>query len=121
MDNLNYAIIGNGTTGALISNKASIEFLCLPNFQSQTVFAKLLDNNIGGAFEIEVDDHYTISQSYIENTNVLQTHFSSEEGVFELIDFMPRYILENGSSIISESEKYLPNTNNAYDLIYPAK
>lgn len=97
MDNYHYAIIGNCSSGALISNTASIDFLCLPNFQSQTVFAKLLDENIGGSFEICVDKGTKISQKYIADTNILSTHFTNTSGTFELIDFMPRYALENAS------------------------
>ena len=50
MDNLNYGVIGNCCTAALISEKGSIEWLCFPNFDSPSIFAALLDREKGGTF-----------------------------------------------------------------------
>ena len=95
MDNLNYAIIGNCKSAALISENGSIDWACLPDFNSSSVFAKILDEKIGGSFEILVDESYTVHQSYIRTTNIVSTRFSSGNDCFEVIDFMPRY-RENG-------------------------
>ena len=95
MNNLDYGIIGNCHSAALISKHGSLDWCCLPEFDSSSVFAKLLDDKIGGHFGFIVDDSYVISQKYLTNTSVLVTTFSSVEGVFELIDFMPRYLKEN--------------------------
>jgi len=97
MDNLDYGIIGNCRSAALISKTGSIEWCCLPEFDSSSVFAKLLDEKIGGSFEIKVSDEYTIEQRYKKNTAVLITRFSDGENIFELHDFMPRYYNENGA------------------------
>ena len=91
MDNLDYGIIGNCRTAALVSKTGSIDWCCLPEFDSSTVFAKLLDENIGGSFEINVDDDYSIEQSYVRNTNILKTTFTNGKDTFELYDFMPRF------------------------------
>ncbi len=91
MNNLNYGVIGNCRSAALISAKGSIDWCCLPDFDSPSVFARILDNEKGGFFSIVVDDKYTISQKYLYRTNVLCTTYLSPEGSFELIDFMPRY------------------------------
>lgn len=91
MTNLDYGIIGNCTSAALVSKTGSIDWACLPIFDSSSVFAKLLDTSIGGSFEIIVDPAYTIDQAYIPNTNLLKTTFSEGSNVFEIIDFMPRY------------------------------
>jgi GH15 family glucan-1,4-alpha-glucosidase len=91
MDNLNYGVIGNGRSAALVSKTGSIDWCCLPDFDSPSVFARLLDNGKGGYFSIIVDDKYVVSQKYIIWTNVLCTEFRSDEGTFEIIDFMPRY------------------------------
>lgn len=96
MKNLDYGVIGNCRTAALVSKTGSLDWCCLPDFDSSTIFAKLLDDKIGGSFEILVDDNYNIRQSYLKNTNILRTEFSSVEGRFELLDFMPRYKLEYG-------------------------
>ncbi len=91
MDNLDYAVIGNCRSTALISKNGSIDWCCLPNFNSSSVFAKILDEQKGGSFEILVDDSYEIKQSYIRTTNLVSTLFSNGVDVFEVIDFMPRY------------------------------
>ncbi len=91
MNNLNYGVIGNCRSAALVSDKGSIDWCCLPDFDSPSVFAKLLDTEIGGFFSIEVDDSYLISQKYLHRTNIICTEFKSDQGTFEVIDFMPRY------------------------------
>ncbi len=98
MDNLNYGVIGNCKSAALISDKASIDFLCLPVFSSFTVFGKLLDDEKGGEFGIHVSPEYVIKQNYIKNTNILITHFQKGKDQFDIIDFMPRYDLGEHSN-----------------------
>ncbi|MFD2561376.1 glycoside hydrolase family 15 protein [Aquimarina rubra] len=97
MNNLDYGIIGNCKSAALISKKGSIDWCCLPNFDSSSIFAKILDDKKGGSFEILVSDAYTVSQKYIAKTNILVTEFRNGEDVFESIDFMPRYQEADGS------------------------
>lgn len=65
MDNLNYGVIGNCCTAALISEKGSIEWLCFPNFDSPSIFAALLDREKGGTFGFEVSEDYHTIQSYV--------------------------------------------------------
>ncbi|MFS4415291.1 glycoside hydrolase family 15 protein [Maribacter sp. 2307ULW6-5] len=96
MENLDYGIIGNCRSAALVSKTGAIDWCCLPEFDSSSVFAKLLDDEIGGSFEILVDDSYTITQRYKKHTAILITHFQSGEHSFEVRDFMPRYRKENG-------------------------
>ncbi len=94
--NLNYGIIGNCKSSALIKNDSSIDWCCLPQFDSDSIFCKILDKKIGGNFKIECDNSYKITQKYFKNTCVLQTNFSNGENEFEVIDFMPRFKKENG-------------------------
>src|SRR3972149_2900623 len=96
MNNLNYGVVGNCKSAALISDKGSIEWLCLPDFNSSSIFAKIIDKNKGGEFSIEVESSYQISQSYIENTNILSTVFRDGDDAFEVIDFMPRFQTDQG-------------------------
>ena len=91
MDNLDYGVIGNCKSTALISKYGSVDWCCLPEFDSTSVFAKILDKDIGGSFEILVDDDYQITQSYINKTNILVTKFHRGNDRFEVVDFMPRY------------------------------
>lgn len=97
MDNLDYGIIGNCKSAALVSREGSLDWCCLPNFNSASVFAKLLDEKKGGSFSFEVDDSYTTSQKYLWKTNILCTTFASDDAGFQVIDFMPRYREENGT------------------------
>ncbi|MDT0559139.1 glycoside hydrolase family 15 protein [Ichthyenterobacterium sp. W332] len=91
MNNLDYGIIGNCQSAAIISKNGSIDWCCLPKFDSPSVFAKLLDEELGGTFGFKTDDSYTISQHYLEDTAILITKFSNGLDCFELHDFMPRY------------------------------
>jgi GH15 family glucan-1,4-alpha-glucosidase len=96
MKNLDYGVIGNCTSAALISQNGCIEWCCLPYFDSPSVFAKLLDCSKGGEFDIRVAPDYKISQHYLGRTNLLVTSFSRKRDKFELIDFMPRYKRDSG-------------------------
>ena len=95
--NLNYGIVGNCKSAALINCDASIEWCCLPNFDSPSIFAHILDDEIGGHFKIKCDKAYKITQKYSDNTCILITNFSNNRDEFEIIDFMPRYQKENGT------------------------
>ena len=86
----NYGIIGNLNTVALVGNNASIDFLCLPSFDSPTVFAALLDAEKGGNFTIAPFlENSRCKQMYLPETNILTTRFQSEKGVAEIVDYMP--------------------------------
>lgn len=91
MNNLNYGIIGNCRTAALVSETGSLDWCCLPEFDSASVFAKLLDDKKGGHFAFNVGSSYTVTQTYVEDTCILKTEFTSEEASFEVYDFLPRY------------------------------
>lgn len=101
MQNLNYGVVGNCRSAALISETGSIDWFCFPDFDSPSIFSKILDVEKGGEFSFEVSDKYSITQKYVENTNILSTLFTSEEGSFEVLDFMPRYKL-------NDENHYLP-------------
>jgi len=96
MDNLNYGVIGNCTSAALVSENGTIEWCCLPHFDSTAFFAKILDPDIGGEFAVRVAAGYKISQHYLPRTNLLVTSFQRGKDHFELIDFMPRYKRDSG-------------------------
>lgn len=108
MNNLDYGVVGNCKTAALISQDGSIDWLCFPVFDSPSVFSKLLDKDQGGSFSFIVSDDYRISQRYFKETNILCTRFISDEGAFEVLDFMPRYKThDNEYYIPSEVYRYL--------------
>ena len=87
----NYGIIGNGYSAALVSNDGSIDWCCLPRFDSPSIFAAILDDTKGGKFYIKPSIPFTAHQAYIENTNVIQTVFQTDTGKAILTDFMPCY------------------------------
>jgi GH15 family glucan-1,4-alpha-glucosidase len=95
-DSLNLGIIGNCKSAALINEDSSIDWCCLPQFDSPSVFGKILDEKIGGNFKVECDASYRITQSYIADTSILCTRFSNGTDAFELLDFMPRFKKEDG-------------------------
>ena len=95
-DNLNYGIIGNCKSSALINEDSSIEWCCLPQFDSPSVFGKILDQKKGGSFQILCDNSYSITQKYVDNTCILITKFDNGSDAFELLDYMPRFQKENG-------------------------
>ncbi|WP_412468386.1 glycoside hydrolase family 15 protein [Pedobacter sp. KLB.chiD] len=86
----NYGVIGNLKTVALVSLKGSIDFLCVPKFDSPTVFASMLDSEKGGYFSVEPQlENFTSKQLYLPGTAVLLTRFFAEHGIAELSDYMP--------------------------------
>ncbi|MGV8964310.1 MAG: glycoside hydrolase family 15 protein [Candidatus Saccharimonadaceae bacterium] len=108
MENLNYGVIGNCRSAALVSKEGSIDWFCFPDFDSPSIFSRLLDKEKGGHFSFIVSDEYTIDQEYIENTNILKTTYRSEEGSFLVFDYMPRYTTtENKSYLPPEIHRYI--------------
>ena len=93
---LNFGIIGNCKSAALINEDSSIQWCCLPQFDSPSVFGKIIDSEIGGHFQITSDDSYKITQVYLENTCIVSTRFESKQNAFEVLDYMPRYLKDNG-------------------------
>jgi alpha,alpha-trehalase len=106
MEHFKYGAVGNCRSAALISDRGSIDWFCLPDFDSPSVFAKLLDEDKGGCFAFVVDSHYTVSQKYVEHTNILSTTFNSIEGGFEVIDFMPLYRIDQQNEYFQPPEIY---------------
>jgi GH15 family glucan-1,4-alpha-glucosidase len=86
----NYGIIGDLHTIALVGMDGAIDFLCLPAFDSPSVFAALLDERRGGRFRVApVLEGARQKQLYLPDTCVLLTRFLSADGVAEVVDFMP--------------------------------
>jgi len=85
-----YGVVGDMNTVALIGMDGSVDFMCFPDFDSPTIFVRLLDDTIGGSFQIKPDlGEGRRKQMYLPNTNVLLTRVLSPHGVSEITDFMP--------------------------------
>lgn len=108
---MEYGVIGNCKSAALLDCRGTIVWCCLPDFDSASVFAKLLDEGKGGSFGFDVDESYTVSQAYIPNTNILRTVFESPSGGFELIDLMPRHKDDHQHYAPPELLRYLRRTH----------
>ncbi len=91
MNNLDYGVIGNCKSAALVSKDGSIDWCCLPDFDSSSFFAKILDQERGGCFAIEPVGDYKVTQNYIPRTNILTTTYTHGQTKFEVNDFMPRF------------------------------
>ena len=84
-------IIGNCGYLAHVHTNTNIEWLCWPRFDSSFVFGGLLDQDKGGSFTILPSGKYSSKQYYLENTNVLRTEITCEEGSYAITDFAPRF------------------------------
>jgi len=97
----NYGIIGNMQTIALVSLQGSIDFMCLPDFDSPSVFAALLDSKRGGYFSLEPQlENVSTKQLYLPGTAILLTRYFSDSGIAELTDYMPLSESGSGSAIV---------------------
>lgn len=129
----NYGLIGNMRTCALVGMDGSLDFMCWyvptnklckqeqrivtdhgdarwnrPDFDSPSVFCRLLDADKGGYFSI-CPPHgatFTTKQQYLPSSNILQTRYIHEDGVVDLIDFFPRP--KNSNVMTKVASKQMP-------------
>src|SRR5438132_663577 len=86
----NHGVIGDLHTVALVGMDGSIDFMCVPEFDSPSVFAALLDHRRGGRFQLApLLDGARQKQLYLPDTCVLLTRFLASTGIAEVSDFMP--------------------------------
>src|SRR5215471_20115375 len=79
-----HGLIGDLQTAALVSTDGTVDWFCIPRFDSPSVFASLLDHDRGGYFQIAPDRGDTVTrQLYLPESAVLITRFMSEDGVGE--------------------------------------
>ncbi len=87
---LHHGAVGNGRILALVAPDTSVDWLCLPRFDSPSFFGRLLDANKGGALWMESNGQRVTGQlSYVPNTNVLQNIVAVQDGTVEVVDFAP--------------------------------
>src|SRR3954452_19989174 len=85
-----YALIGDCRTAALVGRDGSIDWLCLPRFDSGACFAALLGTPDNGRWRIApAGEVRATRRHYRGDTLILETEFETADGVVALIDFMP--------------------------------
>src|SRR6266571_4136609 len=85
-----HGLIGDLQTAALVSTDGTLDWFCCPRFDSPSVFASLLDANLGGYYKIAPDrDDYVSRQLYLPDSAILITRFMTPDGAGEVHDFMP--------------------------------
>jgi GH15 family glucan-1,4-alpha-glucosidase len=84
-----YALIGDRHTAALVGTNGSIDWLCVPRFDSPACFAALLGDEENGHWQLCPVGDYEVSRAYVDNSTALQTTFTTPSGVVTLLDVMP--------------------------------
>jgi len=85
-----YAVIGDTHTAALVGRDGSIDWLCLPRFDSPACFARLLGNEANGYWRLSpAGPVKACRRRYRENSLVLETELDTDEGTVRLVDCMP--------------------------------
>jgi GH15 family glucan-1,4-alpha-glucosidase len=96
-----YGFIGNTVTSALVGRDGSIDWLCLPHFDSPACFAALIGRHENGRWLVAPQkEARRTTRRYRGDTMVLETRFETEEGAVALIDFMPIARTEARSQLV---------------------
>src|SRR3712207_5560894 len=86
-----YALVGDLESAALVGKDGSVDWMCVPRFDSPACFAALLGDREHGRWLLgPADGRYEVSRAYRAGTLVLETQFTTDRGVARVIDFMPR-------------------------------
>ncbi len=101
----NHGVIGDLSTVALVGTDGSIDFMCLPEFDSPSVFAALLDDRRGGRFQLApLLEGAREKQLYLPDTCVLLTRYLATGGVAEVSDFMPIESASGGHRVVRRAK-----------------
>jgi len=88
---LDHGVIGNGRILALVSPTSAMEWLCMPQWDSPSVFARLIDEERGGSWSVHPPGGEIRGKlEYDRNTNVLRNTFEHGDTAWQVVDFAPR-------------------------------
>ena len=83
---VDYALLGDCRSAALVSRDGSLDWLCLPRYDSPSIFAALLDADHGGRFRMRPTGEFQASRRYAPVANIVETTFRRPSGAFILRD-----------------------------------
>src|SRR3954452_15991483 len=81
-----YALISDQRTAALVAKDGAIDWMCAPRFDDEPLFARLLDPDNGGRLELHPSEAFETERCYLEDTNVLQTTWTTASGRVRVTD-----------------------------------
>ncbi|HUS65861.1 MAG TPA: trehalase-like domain-containing protein, partial [Kofleriaceae bacterium] len=84
-----HAVIGDGRSAALVARDGTIAWLAWPRFDSDALFAAILDPEVGGSFRVAPAGLSASQRRYLPDSNVLETTFSTADGTMRVVDLMP--------------------------------
>ncbi|WP_426595921.1 glycoside hydrolase family 15 protein [Cellulomonas sp. McL0617] len=84
-----YAVLGDGSTAALVSRRGSIDWMCLPTYDSAACFARLLGTPENGRWLLTVRDATAVTRRYLDDSFVLETTYESPHGAAVVLETMP--------------------------------
>lgn len=91
----NFSITGNCHYLAYVKDDSALDWMCWPQMDSSFVFGAILDEERGGTFKVIPQTPFKTTQRYLENTGIIITSFSCEDGEFDVIDFAPRFSIHD--------------------------
>src|SRR3989440_7608575 len=113
-----YGVIGDCRSVVLVAPDGSVDWGCLPDFDSPAIFCRLLDAEQGGYFQIAPTDEIIPGvQRYLHGSNVLQTKFTSISGEVVLTDFMPVETLSARPNQDMQNTSWTPQDNSFHGLV----
>ena len=95
-----YAMLGDTRSAALVSRSGAVDWMCIPRFDAEPVFGRLIDPNDGGSFTVALDGTKEIQRSYGEGSAVVQTMLTTSTGSARLVEGM---VANVGGALLPQS------------------
>lgn len=109
-----HGLIGDGSTGALVGRDGTIDWLCVPRFDSAPIFCSILDAEKGGAFRVSVDGLIGARHRYLGHSPILITELQTTSGVLRITDVMP---VRPGTDLNSEGNPEIGELLRCFEVV----